>query len=100
MGEVVATTIEEKYPEHQKILERSAEHQHVQAFIDYLRGEAGVEGLVFDNHLEETSRDGRVHFTSFTDAEARTLIAGFFEIDERAFEEEKRTMLLELRRHH
>jgi hypothetical protein len=96
----MSTTVEEKYPEHEKIMGRKVEHQAIQNFLDYLRYEAGVQGLVKGEHVEEPTHDGRVYFDPLGSTEATNLISGFFGVDAKAFEEEKRVMLLEMRRHH
>lgn len=98
MGEIVTSNIDEKYPEHAKVLARKAEHQNVQGFIDYLRDEVGVIGLVKNEHMEEPSHDGRVSFDYLDGRQAEALIAGYLEIDAREFEAEKQRMLLEVRR--
>lgn len=96
----MSTTIEEKYPEHEKIMSRNAEHQAIQNFLDYLRDEVGVQGLVKREHIEEPTHDGRVYFDLLSSTEVTNLISGFFDVDAKAFEEEKRVMLMEMRRHH
>ena len=86
---------EPRYPEHEKLSERSHEHDVVQAFVEFLMND-GRRSLCAYNAPEE--RGSYVaDWRPLMDGEISALIAEYFEVDMDAFEREKVQMLEDLR---
>lgn len=75
-----------KRPEHEKLIARKAEHEAIEGFLQWMDS----RGMDVVRFVPNTNR--------FTTYYSRDLITDFFEIDEKAFEKERRVMLEELRR--
>lgn len=93
VGDVeVSTTILVPVPEHDKLRKVATESQSCGAFLDWLTGE---RGLILCEMCEMESENDR-----FYPAQVRiqSLLAEYFEIDERKLEDEKLAMLEAIRR--
>ncbi len=94
-----------KYPEHERLRAVALKSQTVGEFLDWLSHQKGISFTVQHEHTDACSEPGdRYNRCGYRDgdyapsgATTRSLLAEFFEIDERKIEEEKRAMLAELR---
>lgn len=77
------------YPEHEKLLARPAEHETIVAFLNWLNDQ-GYTVCNFNKGWEHS------HYQPINGNEA-SLVAGFFGVDEKALEKEKREILRALR---
>jgi hypothetical protein len=78
-----------KYPQHEKLKARQAERDLIADFIDYLIHDPNEEIAIVN-----VKRGGEVG--SVTTEDIQRLIAGYFDIDFRAFQAEKEAMYEEL----
>lgn len=85
--------IAEKYPEHAKLKERWAEHQHIKEFCWFLQ----ANGLLYRRKEVEGGRDT---YWALGDVDIAKVISEYFGIDHQEFQKEKREMLKEIRQNH
>ena len=84
-----------KYPECEKLQKVKDKSQAIGVFLDWIRNEKEISFCKWQED-EEDIAEGTGYYPIFTDTEK--LLAEFFEIDLDKVEEERRTILENLRR--